>query len=116
MVGTLIGLVLLLRQAADPDPQTLAPALAVAVLTTLYGAVFANALVLPLATKIQTFIEERGACMHLTYEGVMLLSRNTAPDLMRKRLSALIKPAEAAVKQQAQVPNRHSTPAFSLTR
>jgi chemotaxis protein MotA len=116
MVGTLIGLVLLLRQATDPDPQSLAPALAVAVLTTLYGAVFANALVLPLATKMQTFIEERGLCMHLTREGVTLLSRNTSPDLMRKRLSALVMPGEASIKQQAQAPNRHPAPAFSLTR
>lgn len=116
MVGTLIGLVLLLRQASDPDPQTLAPALAVAVLTTLYGAVFANALVLPLATKMQTFIDERGLYMQLTREGVALLSQNTSPELMRKRLSALIVPEESTINRQAQEPNRHPAPAFSLTR
>lgn len=90
MVGTLIGLVLLLRQAADPDPQALAPALAVAVLTTLYGAVFSNALVLPLAAKLQAFIQDRELTMRLTMEGAVLIARGQAPVAVQKRLVALL--------------------------
>lgn len=89
MVGTLIGLVLLLRQAADSDPQTLAPALAIAVLTTLYGAVFANALVLPLAAKLQAFIQTQELFMRLTVEGAMLIARNQPPTVVQKRLTLL---------------------------
>lgn len=89
MVGTLIGLVLLLRQAADPDPQVLAPALAIAVLTTLYGAVFANALVLPLAAKLQMFIQNQELLMRLTVEGALLIARNVPPTVVQKRLTLL---------------------------
>lgn len=89
MVGTLIGLVLLLRQATDPDPQALAPALAIAVLTTLYGAVFANALVLPLAAKLQMFIQNQELLMRLTVEGAMLIARNQSLTIVQKRLTLL---------------------------
>jgi chemotaxis protein MotA len=89
MVGTLIGLVLLLRQATDPDPQALAPALAIAVLTTLYGAVFANALVLPLAAKLQVFIQNQELLMRLTVEGAMLIARNQPLTVVQKRLTLL---------------------------
>ncbi|MGE0681750.1 MAG: motility protein A [Candidatus Binatia bacterium] len=89
MVGTLIGLVLLLRQAAEPDPQALAPALAIAVLTTLYGAVFANALALPLAAKLQAFIQNQELLMRLTVEGAMLIARNQSPTVVQKRFTLL---------------------------
>lgn len=89
MVGTLIGLVLLLRQATDADPQALAPALAIAVLTTLYGAVFANALVLPLATKLQAFIQRQEMLMRLTVEGAMLIARNQPLAVVQRRLTLL---------------------------
>ncbi len=90
MVGTLIGLVLLLRQAANPDPQALIPALAVAVLTTLYGAVFANALVLPLAAKLQAFLQDRELMLRLTIEGASLIARSQPPAVVQKKLSALL--------------------------
>jgi chemotaxis protein MotA len=104
MVGTLIGLVLLLRQAANPDPQALAPALAVAVLTTLYGALFANALVLPLAAKLQSFIQDRELIMRLTVEGVSLIARHEAPAVVQKRLMSLLTHEEAFVSDRRATP------------
>jgi chemotaxis protein MotA len=113
MVGTLIGLVLLLRQATDPDPQALAPALAVAVLTTLYGALFSNALVLPLAAKVQAFIQNREVVMHLTLEGMVLVARNQAPALVQKRLSTLISSlGESEPNSRQTVPQVNSRLAF----
>ena len=50
MIGTLIGLVQML--SAMDDPKSIGPAMAVALLTTLYGAVVANAFALPLADKL----------------------------------------------------------------
>lgn len=103
MVGTLIGL----RQAADPDPH-LEPALAVAVLTTLYGAVFSNALVLPLATKLQSFIQDREQVMRLTVEGVMLITHSQSPVIVQKRLTSLLTRGELLVHDQRMVPGEHS--------
>jgi chemotaxis protein MotA len=67
----------------------LIPALAVAVLTTLYGAVFANALVLPLAAKLQAFIQDRELTLQLTVEGAGLIARGQAPAVVQKRLASL---------------------------
>jgi chemotaxis protein MotA len=107
MVGTLIGLVLLLRQAADPDPQTLAPALAIAVLTTLYGAVFSNALVLPLAAKLQAFTQDRELVMRLTVEGMVLIARGQSPAIVQKRLTSLLTHGEVTANDHRAVPGEH---------
>ncbi|MCX8050164.1 MAG: flagellar motor protein PomA [Methylohalobius sp.] len=50
MIGTLVGLVQMLANMSDPS--SIGPAMAVAILTTLYGAVLANAIALPLADKL----------------------------------------------------------------
>jgi len=113
MVGTLIGLVLLLRQAADPDPQTLAPALAVAVLTTLYGAVFSNALALPLAAKLQVFIHDQEMLTRLTIEGAVLIARNQSPALIEKRLGLLTSHGEFL--EPAQLPASRQQPKLALS-
>ncbi len=58
MIGTLIGLVQMLANMSDP--KSIGPAMAVALLTTLYGAVIANAFALPVADKLSfRSIEER---------------------------------------------------------
>ncbi len=90
MAGTLIGLVLLLHQANAFDPQTVAPAFAVAMLTTLYGVVLANAFVLPLAIKVQSFIKNREVSMHLILEGMALLARNETPKITQRYLTTLL--------------------------
>ncbi len=90
MAGTLIGLVLLLHQANAFDPQTAAPAFSVAILTTLYGVVLANAFVLPLAIKVQSFIKNRDVSMHLILEGMALLARNETPKITQRHLTTLL--------------------------
>lgn len=60
MIGTLIGLVQML--SAMDDPKQIGPAMAVALLTTLYGAIIANMIALPIANKL----ELRTADEHLT--------------------------------------------------
>ncbi len=108
MVGTLIGLVLLLRQISSPDPQALAPALAVAVLTTLYGAVLSNALVLPLAAKLQAFIQDRELVMRLTVEGMILIARSQSPALVQNRLATLFMRGELHTHNQRTTPGEPS--------
>ena len=51
MIGTLIGLVQMLSNM--DDPKSIGPAMAIALLTTLYGAVIANAIALPIADKLK---------------------------------------------------------------
>ncbi|GAE25817.1 flagellar motor rotation protein MotA [Halalkalibacter wakoensis JCM 9140] len=56
MIGTLVGLVLMLQNLNDP--ATLGPNMAVALLTTLYGTVLANLVFLPMATKLSNKTDE----------------------------------------------------------
>ena len=90
LIGTLIGLVLLLRQLPTLEPHTLPSAFSLAMLTTLYGALLANVLVLPLAAKLQSFEQEREAVMRLSLEGVVLLARGEPPTTIEHRLRTLL--------------------------
>ena len=78
LIGTLVGMVLLLRDLYTQDVQSVPAALSLAVLTTLYGAVFANVLVAPLAARLNAAAIEKELRMQLTINWVMTLVRNEA--------------------------------------
>jgi chemotaxis protein MotA len=113
LIGTLIGFVLLLRQISDLNPHTLASALSIAVLTTLYGALLANVFVLPLAAKLHSFEHEREAIMRFTLEGIVLLARGEAPSTIGRRLSGLF-PSTQHRQSHEGVWGRSLKPVFSL--
>ena len=85
-VGTLIGLALMLRSLSSLDPATLGPGLAISVMTTLYGAVFANVVVLPIATKLADELERRRRTMDLAIVGAELLQRRELPTRIERAL------------------------------
>lgn len=68
MIGTLIGLVLMLGNMADP--KAIGPAMAVALLTTLYGAFFANVLFAPMLTKLEGYSADEIVYRELVIEGL----------------------------------------------
>lgn len=78
LIGTLIGMVLLLRDLYTHDVQSLPAALSLAVLTTLYGAVLANVLVAPFAARLSAAASEKELRMQLTIDWAMALVRNQA--------------------------------------
>jgi len=78
LIGTLIGMVLLLSKISARDPGSLPGALGLAVLTTLYGAVAANVLVAPLLARLQSAAVQQEIRMRLTGEWVLLLLRGEA--------------------------------------
>lgn len=110
-IGTLIGLVLLLRQISNLDPQTLPAAFSLAVLTTLYGALLANVLVLPLASKLQSFEQERETLLRLMLEGVALLAHGTPAPILERRLWDLVLATESEQPQERATPPK---PSFAL--
>ncbi len=75
LIGTLIGLVLLLRNLAGADFAAIGPGLGIAVLTTLYGAVLSNVVVLPLATKLQAHLARQALRAQMIIEGTLLVYR-----------------------------------------
>jgi chemotaxis protein MotA len=75
LIGTLVGMVLLLRDLYTQDVQSLPAALSLAMLTTLYGAVVANVVVAPLAARLHATATEKEMRMGMTLDWVMMLVR-----------------------------------------
>lgn len=88
MIGTLVGLVQMLSNMEDPS--TIGPAMAVALLTTLYGAVIANLVALPISDKLLTKAKIVDVSQTLTIDGVMQLSAGKNPHLIREMLGAYL--------------------------
>lgn len=98
LIGTLIGLAHLLRNLGTATSlAAIGPGLGIAVTTTLYGAVLANVVVLPLATKLHAHLERRGTAMQMIIDGTLLVQRKEYPTRIERLLrSALALPTAAA--------------------
>lgn len=90
MVGTLIGLVQMLQTMSDPS--SIGPAMAVALLTTFYGAVLANIVCLPIAGKLRTRSTEEVLVKEMMIEGVICLSNGENPRIVEQKLTAFLAP------------------------
>jgi chemotaxis protein MotA len=91
MIGTLIGLVAML-QTLD-DPSAIGPAMAVALLTTLYGAVLANVIFIPIATKLGERSAAETFYMEIAVEGILSVLRGENPRIIQDKLEAFLAPA-----------------------
>lgn len=92
MVGTLIGLVQMLQ--AMNDPGSIGPAMAVALLTTFYGALMANIVCLPMAGKLRTRSGEEVLIKEMIVEGVVSLSNGENPRIVEQKLHAFLPPSQ----------------------
>ncbi|WP_018982954.1 flagellar motor protein PomA [Salinimonas chungwhensis] len=77
MIGTLIGLVAMLSNM--DDPKAIGPAMAVALLTTLYGAFMANVICLPIASKLNNRLEEEKLNQKLILDGIVGIADGQNP-------------------------------------
>lgn len=84
MIGTLIGLVNMLKDMSDMD--SLGPNMAVALITTFYGSLVANALFVPISNKLRVRHEEEYLCMSIIAEGVQAIQAGENPKLVQERL------------------------------
>ncbi len=91
MIGTLIGLVNMLGNL--DDPASIGPAMAVALLTTFYGAVLANVIFLPLAKKLEVRSEEDMLYMAIMLEGVLSIQHGDHPAVLKEKLQSFLAPA-----------------------
>ncbi|MGZ3217063.1 motility protein A [Paracoccus sp. T5] len=90
MIGTLIGLVLMLGNMSDV--KAIGPAMAVALLTTLYGAMIANVLFGPILTKMQGRTSAELEYRALVMEGLRGIARGESPRLIEDQLLAALDP------------------------
>jgi chemotaxis protein MotA len=90
MVGTLAGLVIMLGNMSDP--KAIGPAMAIALLTTMYGAILANVICLPLAQKLTNASALEAANNELILEGVLFMQSGGNPRVMGDMLASFVAP------------------------
>ncbi len=88
MVGTLIGLVQMLANL--DDPSTIGPKMAVAMITTFYGAVMANLFFIPMADKLKIRSQEEINNMNLLFEGVVSIREGEHPRMLEDKMSVYL--------------------------
>ncbi|MBA5778848.1 MotA/TolQ/ExbB proton channel family protein [Stappia sp. F7233] len=99
MIGTLVGLVQML--ATMDDPSTIGPSMAIALLTTLYGALIANVVCLPIVDKLDSKFEMEEVNQTLVIDGVQQIRENKSPALIRDMLIAYMPEKARADFQEA---------------
>ncbi len=92
MIGTLVGLVQMLANMSDA--ASIGPAMAVALLTTLYGAVMANLFFIPLADKLSLRSQDEERNRKLIIEGVLGILKGLNPRVMEEFLETFLPPKE----------------------
>lgn len=90
MIGTLIGLVAMLQTMNDPS--SIGPAMAVALLTTFYGAIIANLFAAPLAGKLKTRSAEEILLREIMIAGIMAIQAGDNPRIVEQKLNAYLPP------------------------
>ncbi len=88
MIGTLIGLVQMLSNMEDP--KSIGPAMAVALLTTLYGAMIANMFALPLAEKLGLRSDEERLTKSMIIDGVTGIQEGRNPKIIASMLATYL--------------------------
>lgn len=98
MIGTLVGLVQML-QSLD-DPSQIGGGMAVALLTTLYGAIIANVACVPLAGKLDNRHKEETLVRELMITGILGLAEGQSPRALEDSLAAYLAPASRRLLQE----------------
>lgn len=84
MIGTLVGLVQMLSNMSDP--KSIGPAMAVALLTTLYGAMLATCVALPIADKLDNRKDEEALNQALIIDGLLAIQAGQNPRVIEQML------------------------------
>ncbi|MCG8588501.1 MAG: MotA/TolQ/ExbB proton channel family protein [Proteobacteria bacterium] len=99
LIGTIIGLVQMLRNLEDPD--SIGPAMAVALLTTLYGAILAFLVFNPIADKLENRTVEEVHRKRLAIVGVESILKGDNSMVIQSKLDAFLSPEERARQEAA---------------
>lgn len=90
MIGTLIGLVQMLANMSDPN--SIGPAMAVALITTLYGAIFANLVAIPLSGKLGMYSKDERLVKQVIIAGMTGIQKGVNPRMLQEALKTALPP------------------------
>jgi chemotaxis protein MotA len=88
LIGTIIGLIQMLGELGDPTK--VGPAMALALLTTFYGALMANMVFLPVAGKLRNRTEEESVLRAVTIEGIVSIANRDNTIVVEQRLQSFL--------------------------
>lgn len=94
MIGTLIGLINMLKDLSDPD--SIGPNMAVALITTLYGSVLANWICTPVANKLTKQNDVEIKLKEVMIEGILSIQAGENPRVIEEKLKSFLSPKERA--------------------
>lgn len=92
LIGTLVGLVQMLANL--DDPSKIGPAMAVALITTFYGAVFGSMILAPLAAKLDRLAQEQNIHLAVFTASASAISRKENPRRLQTLVNAMLPPSE----------------------
>lgn len=94
MIGTLIGLINMLKSLDGADMNSLGPSMSVALVTTFYGSVLAHVIFNPIAANLTARDEEEILCRQIIVEGIMAIQSGENPKFLRERLMTFMNQKE----------------------
>lgn len=97
MMGTLIGLVLMLREL--DDPSQIGIGMATALITTFYGVLLANLVCLPMSGKLGLRSKEETLIKELILEGVVAIQSGDNPSIVEEKLKGFLSPSQRREKK-----------------
>lgn len=92
MLGTLIGLIIML--AGLDDPSSIGSGMATALVTTFYGSFLANMIFIPIASNLQQQTEEEVFTCQMIVDGILEIQAGTNPRLLEEKLFSYLSPKE----------------------
>ncbi len=92
MIGTLVGLILMLQDMNDPS--SIGPSMAVALITTLYGSLLANWIATPIAQKLSVNNNIEMSIKEVMIEGLLSIQAGENPRVIEEKLKSFLSPAE----------------------
>lgn len=99
MIGTLLGLITMLGNMTDPS--TIGRGMAIALLTTLYGALLSYASFLPMAEKLALASKQEWQARDLMIKGILAIQAGENPRVIEQRLSTFLPPGERITRDAA---------------
>lgn len=101
MIGTLIGLINMLKKL--DDPAAIGPQMAVALVTTFYGSVLANWICAPVATKLKSNNDQEIMMKEIVVEGLLSIQAGENPRVIEEKLKSFLAPkVRAAISQDGE--------------
>jgi chemotaxis protein MotA len=104
MIGTLVGLIVMLCNMQDPS--AVGPGMAVALITTLYGALLANFIFLPISDKLACRSGDEVALKEMIMLGILSISSGDNPRVVEQKLQAFLPPRLRPTEEEKETPRQ----------